>query len=183
MELSELIRTRRTVHNYKPEKVADALVQEALRLALWAPNHKLTFPWGFFMTGAATRKKLADLAVEIKNAKEPLSDVKKMAARDNILNPSHLILIGVKRSDARREHEDYATLACSVQIASMFLWEKGIGTKWSTGAYFTGEHTYEIAGVSPAEYRLEGALIIGVPQVIPRATERPVLNGFLHQLT
>lgn len=182
MDLSEVIRSRRTVHNYKPEPVSDALVQEALRLSLWAPNHKLTFPWAYFITGAATRKKLADLAVEIKGAKEQLGDVKKSAIRDKHLHPSHLILIGIKRSDAKREHEDYATLACSVQIASMFLWDKGIGSKWSSGGYFVGPRTYEIAGISPDEFRLEGALIIGVPQITPPAPERPAIDGFIHQL-
>ncbi len=183
MNLSELITSRRTVHNYSSEKVSEAVVEEAMRLSLWAPNHRLTYPWAYFCAGAATRIKLADLAVELKGAKEPLSEVKKTAMRDNILKPSHLILLALKRGDPKHEHEDYATLACGVQIASLFLWEKGIGSKWSTGGYFIGPRTYDVLDISPEEFRLEGALLVGVPLTPAPAPPRPALEGILRKLT
>lgn len=183
MNLSELITSRRTVHNYRREKVSDAVVEEALRLSLWAPNHRLTYPWAYFWTEGETRMKLADLAVELKGLKEPLSEAKKSGLRDQVLNPSHLILLALKRGDPKLEHEDYATLACGVQIASLFLWEKGLGSKWSTSGYFTGQRTYEILGVSPEDFRLEGALLVGVPVTPPPTATRPALAGILRKLT
>ena len=165
----------------KTDKIADSLVERALQLSLFAPNHKLTFPWAYFWTGPGVREKLANLVVELKSAKEPLNEIKKKAAYDKTRNPSHLILIGTRRGDPSRAHEDYASLACAVQIAILYLWEQGVGTKWSTGAYFTGPRAYEIIGVSPEEYKLEGGLLIGVPQIMPPAPERPPLVQFLHR--
>lgn len=183
MEFAELTRSRRTVHSFKVEKISDQLVEDALALSLWAPNHKLSFPWVFYWTGAETRSRLAELAVELKTAKEPLSDVKRKAVRDSVLAPSHYILLGLRRSDPKREHEDYATLACSVQIASSYLWDRGVGSKWSTGGPTVHAKTYGILGVSPEEVRLEGALLIGVPLIVPAPTKRPELARVLTKLT
>ncbi|NJL25121.1 MAG: nitroreductase [Calothrix sp. SM1_5_4] len=145
MDLRELILTRRTVHSYRPEPVADALVTEALALSLWAPNHKLTYPWIYTWIGPVARGRLAELAVSLKSAKEgALGAVKEKAVREALLNPAHLIALGVRRSNAFGEHEDYATLSCSVQIASQFLWSRGVASKWSTAGWSTHADTYSI---------------------------------------
>jgi nitroreductase len=183
MDLAQLIVSRRTVHNYKTDKIADDLVIKALELSLWAPNHKLTYPWIYTWAGAGARARLADLSAELKATKKPLSETEKRAARANVTNPSHLIMLGLGRSeDAGRQHENYATLACSVQIAMQFLWNQGIGTKWSTGGWSTHARTYEILGLSPDEVSLEGALMIGVPLIVPAATKRPPLEKFLRKV-
>ncbi len=183
MDLTKLTMGRRTVHNYHTEKVNDTLVEAALGLSLWAPNHRLTFPWAYFWTGDKTRAQLAELNIRLKEAKGPQSEIKKNAARANITNPSHLILMATVLSDPATAHEDYATLACSVQIASLFLWQHQIGTKWSTGGHSTHADSYEILGISSKEYRLQGALMIGVPSIVPPAPPRPPLDKFLRKLT
>ena len=180
MDLTQIICSRRTVHSYKPEKVSDETVKKAFELALWAPNHKLTFPWHFYSVGERARGRLADLQAELKAAKKGLSETEKKAAREVVLNPSHLVMLGLRRdSDPHRMHEDYATLACSVQIASLYLWDQGVGTKWSTGGFTSHPRTYEILGVSAEEVQLEGALMIGVPLVVPPVHLRPPVEKFL----
>ncbi|MGZ3723920.1 MAG: nitroreductase family protein [Bdellovibrionales bacterium] len=183
MDLAQLTVSRRTVHNYKPDKIADDLVTKALELSLWAPNHKLTYPWVYIWVGAAARLQLADLAAELKALKKPLSETEKKAVSATVTNPSHLIALGLKRSaDAHRQHEDYATLACSVQIAAQYLWDQGIGSKWTTAGWSTHARSYDILGVSPEEVSLEGAFMIGVPLIVPAATPRPSLDKFLRRV-
>jgi nitroreductase len=180
MDFRDLVLTRRTVHSFTPEKVDDKLVKAALALSLWAPNHKLTYPWVYVWLNEDKRARLGDLNVELKAAKGPLSDVKARAARDNVTTPSHLIALGMKRSSSpTQEHEDYATLACSVQIMSLFLWQHGVATKWTTGGWGLHERAYEIMGVDPAAVRLEGCLMIGRALHKPPAPERPSLDKVL----
>ena len=181
MNFAELTQSRRTVHNYKTTHVEDHFVEEALHLSLWAPNHKLTFPWAFFWLGPRVRAEMANLTVRVKELKEPLSEIKKKATRENVLNPSHLILLGLRRGDPKRLHEDYATLACSVQIMTTYFWEKGIGSKWSSGENYGHAETYKLLGISSEEFSLEGALLIGVPQIIPAAPKRPPLERYLRR--
>ena len=188
MDFQELVTSRRTVQNYVSRAEVDvAAVREALELSLWAPNHKLTFPWVYVWIGDRARAALAELAVELKQAKsgEVFSPAKAGAARENVLAPSVLIGLGVKLLpggggiDEHRYHEDFATLACSVQIASLRLWEKGLGSKWSTGGWTVHERTYELLGVNPGQVRLEGALMIGQALHTPRVPPRPSLDQFL----
>jgi nitroreductase len=183
MDFAELVRSRRTVSQYTQDKVPRERVEEALALSLWAPNHRLTWPWVFTWVGPKSRLALAELAVELKSKKGSLSEVKAKSIRDNMMHPAHLIALGIKRSEPHAEHEDYATLSCSVQIASMYLWQHKIGTKWSTGAAWMSERTYEILGVDPAVIRLEGGLMVGVPMVVPQAPERPALGQFVRYST
>lgn len=182
MDFTELVRSRRTVHSYRPATVPEEWVKEALALSLWAPNHRLTFPWIYIQVGPQARTKLADLAVELKSKKSPLSEVQQKAVRDNVLNPSHLIMLGIRRHEsAQQMHEDFATLACSVQIASLYLWQKNVATKWSTGGVYIHDKTYEILGIKRSEIQLQGCLIVGEALMVPAAPTRPDLNEFLSQ--
>lgn len=183
MNLRDLIANRRTVHNFTSERVDDGLVVEALRLSLWAPNHRLTFPWVYRELGPEVRGRLAELAVDLKRAKGPVSEVTAKAIYDSVVTPSHVISLGVARStEASKQHEDYATLACSVQIASLFLWEHGIATKWTTSGWSRHARAYGLIGVDPAAVVLEGALIIGRAQIVPEASERPALEKVFQRL-
>jgi nitroreductase len=181
MNIRELIMTRRTVHNYTPEKVDGKLVEEALALSLWAPNHKLTFPWVYTWLGPSARDRLGELNAEIKGGRDT---VKGKAAYENVVQSSHLISLGLKRSPDKpgRQHEDFATLACSVQIMALFLWQHGIVTKWSTGPWSTHERAYGIIGVNPAEVQLEGSLMIGREQMMPEPPERPALDSVMRRV-
>lgn len=181
MEFSELVRTRRTVNNFAATDVPREQVEKALELSLWAPNHKLSFPWVYTWVGPQARRQLADLAVDLKGNKGPLSEPKTQAIRASMMNPAHLIALAIRKSEPHREHEDYATLSCGVQIATMYLWQKKIGTKWSTGGAWMHPSTYEILGLRSEEVRLEGGLLIGVPQLVPHAPERPPLAQFLRE--
>ncbi len=200
MNFRELVLTRRTVHNYQPDPVPEPLVEEALSLSLWAPNHKLSFPWVYTWIQPKSRERLADLAVELKSTKGDLGDAKRKAVRDNVLNPAHLISLGIRRTvtgrgtgtllssnasgtfDVHREHEDFATLACSVQIISLHLWQNGVATKWSTGAWSMHENTYSVLGLNPDEISLQGVLMIGRGQgSAPPTPERPALSQFLRK--
>lgn len=180
MNLRDLIKTRRTVGAYSTRKVDDALVEEALALSLWAPNHRLTYPWAYTWLGPAARTKLGELGAAMKGG---LDSVKGKMVLAGVTGCSHLISLGVRRNE--REvitHEDYATLSCSVQILSMFLWDHGVSTKWSTAGWAMGDEAYGIIGVDPKEVRLEGALMIGYDaNGQPPAPERPPLSRFLRR--
>jgi nitroreductase len=182
VKLDELIRSRRTVHNYTRENVDWSVVESALKLSLWAPNHKLSYPWVYTRIGVEAREKLADLAVELKAKKSELSDTKKKSVRDNIFAPAHILSLGLRRdADEGRRHEDYATLACSVQIMMLVLWEQGVATKWSTGGNWTHAKAYEVLGLNSENVQLEGALLIGRALHMPEAPARPSLKEILRE--
>lgn len=180
-KFERLITERRTVHQYKPQGVSEELVHKALELSMWVPNHRLTFPWCYYLISDEVRKRFIDSAVEMKRSKDSsFSPVKEAGLRKRLGECSHWIALGLKRNaDESIFREDIATLGCSVQTASLYLWEQGVATKWSTGGFTVSKRAYEILDINPEEVYLMGALFIGVADVIPPASPRPPLSEVL----
>ncbi len=168
MKIDELISTRRTIHQYKPEKVPDDVVVAALEMALWAPNHKMTLPWRFVIVGAEARGKIAALAARLKSKKKGLSQVEEVAVRATYMLPSHLVVLAMKKNpDVEMAREDYATVAMGVQNAALFLWAHGVGSKWTTGQVTTHETVYELVGSHLHDEEIVGFLWVGIPDRPP----------------
>ena len=66
MNLSTLIKSRRTIHRYLDQAVPQEIVMEALEAAHFAPNHKHTWPWRFTIVGAETKAKIDQVALAMK---------------------------------------------------------------------------------------------------------------------
>lgn len=181
--IEELITHRRTVHEYLPEPVDSSLVEKALELALWAPNHKHTKPWRFYWVKApAVRDAIAELGVRLKaeQADKSLSEPVQNAIRAKFTNPSDLVVLlqDVQVSDFQRR-EDYATIAMGVQNMSLHLWANGIGTKWSSGGLTKHDEVYKLLGVSKEQQEIVGFLWIGKPTKIPATPDKANLSEVL----
>lgn len=181
MDLSQLIKERRTVHKYEPGKPIDqAIINEAIEMSLYAPNHKLTFPWRYVQVGEQTRQKLVAAECQRREALGNFTAERKASLEAAIMNPSCVIAVLTPiDGSAYRNTEDYATISCGIQNLSLYLWDKGIASKWSTGAFTTTEATLEIIGVDSAAYGCAGFMFIGYPQKVPELAERPATSEVL----
>ncbi len=180
--LNELIRARRTLQVFTPAPNDPELIERALELALWAPNHRLTFPWRFVVVEDSTRQRLADLALELKRAEssQKLSKAQELAIRNKILEPAALVGLGcLKNADPLVERENYASVACGVQNISLYLWSQGWGSKWGTGALTRQPQVYELFNWNPDQVEIVGFLWAGPYDRSPRVPERPSLDQFL----
>lgn len=183
MGIETVIESRRTIHTYKPESIPEKDILDALRAATFAPNHKLTYPWSFVLVGAETRKSIANLAVSLKHPEGEISEEKRAQVQSKFMDPAHLVVFCCqKNEDAFRAREDYATMACAIQNFSLLLWERKIGTKWSTGGPSRHEQTYEILGIDPREKEIVGFLWAGIPAHIPESPKRPSAESVLKKL-
>ena len=184
MNIYEIIKNRRTIHGYTDEKVDEQIVEQALEACLYGLNHKHTQPWRFFVTNEQQKLDIANVAVELKKKKKP--DTPKAvldAVRKKFTNPSHLIVLGMKKSESEfQTKEDYAAIACGVQNMSLFLWEKGIGSKWSTGGASQNPAIYEWLDVDQNEIEIVGIFLIGIaeknPAVPCKAELKDVIKRF-----
>jgi nitroreductase len=181
LDLKTAILSRRTVHEFSADPVPQDLIEEALKLALWAPNHKLTYPWMFYWVGKETQSKFADLAVELKSQSDPPpSEVMLKALHKKLSVIPQMIAVGCKKVEsAFQQREDYAAVACGLQNASLFLHEQGYASKWSTGGFTRQEKTYDILGVNSDEVDIVGFLFVGKGQPPAKQQVRPALESVL----
>jgi nitroreductase len=168
-----LLRGRRSIDLYTPDPVPASVVLEAIDVARWAPNHRLTQPWRFYLIGPATRSSVIDLAVAIDVAKKGERAGPVRRARLDAV-PGFLVLTTRRSDDPLVDREDYAACCCAAQNLMLTLWERGIGTKWTTGGITRDARFHELLGIEAAQEAVVGFIWYGVPKVVPTQERRPV---------
>ena len=172
-QVAALIRSRRSVDLYEPDPVPNAVVRDAIDVARWAPNHRLTQPWRFYLIGPATRRGVTDLAVEIDVAKKGERAGPVRRARLDAV-PGFLVLTTRRSEDALLEREDYAACCCATQNLMLHLWQRGIGTKWTTGGITRDPRFYALLGIDPTKESVVGLIWYGKPKVVPKQERKSV---------
>lgn len=180
--LNELMANRRTVfpEQYDTDKqVPDAIINQMLENANWAPNHGQTEPWRFivYKDGALTNL-AADMERIIKeNAPNPNPD-KLAKLMNRVSRASHIITIIMKRDPNRkiRQIEEIEAVACAVQNMHLTAAANGVGAFWSTGGmtYLEASKTY--FGLEE-EDMLMGFLFVGMPSgELPKGRRKPIAD-------
>lgn len=187
MELLEAIYQRRTIKDFKPGEVPDAVIEEVLAAGLWAQNHKLTQPWRFTLLGAETRRALAERFAEAQASQsgsgEAENEAIKATAREKILSKPTLVSVAQKlEGPPSQQREDYGAISCAIQNIQLAAWAQGVGMQWSSGKIILMPQTYDLLGIDPEREELAGLLFFGYPASIPSAPRRKPLAEVLRRL-
>ena len=172
--VASLITSRRTIHDFKPEPKPDSeLIKEAVSVASWAPNHHLSEPWHFYLLGEETVTSICELNKTMLTETKGLEAAEKKYTRWMAI-PGWLLVTCQKSDDAIRYQEDYAACCCAIQNLMLFLQEKGVGTKWSTGPVTRDERFYELVWVNEELENIVGLIWYGYPEDIPQTLRKPI---------
>ena len=171
-DVAALIRGRRSIDLFEPDPVSNAVVRDAIDVARWAPNHRLTQPWRFYLIGPTTRRGVTDLAVELEVAKkgERAGPVRR-ARLDGV--PGFLVLTTRRSDDALLEREDYAACCCAAHSLMLYLWQRDIGTKWTTGGITRDARFYALLGIDAVKESVVAFIWYGKPRVVPAQERKP----------
>lgn len=168
-----LLRHRRSVERFRPERPPAALIEAAVECARWAPNHHLTQPWRFYDLGPETTAAVVALNAGLVAARkgEAAADAKR---RRWGAVPGWLAVTQRRCDDPLREREDYAACCCAIQNLMLFLAAHGVGTKWTTGDVTREPGFHEIVGIDAAAEDVTGLVWYGYPAHRPRSRRLPV---------
>ena len=180
LNITSVIRRRRTIGAFRPNVPSSHEVESAIELARWAPNHTKTEPWRVYWLGPETARAVVDLNSSIIAAKKGEAEAEAKRKSWSAV-PGWLAVTCIRSDDQFRHEEDYAACCCFVQNLSLGLWSNGIGTKWSTGDVTRHEKFFELLGIDPNLERVVGLIWYGYPAVIPEQTRQPV-DSFLRRL-
>ena len=171
--IADIIRSRRSVDRFRPELPPREAVATAIDSARWAPNHRLTEPWHFYLCGPQTRRGIIDLNAELTRAKSGPEAAEKKRARWSQM-PGYLAVTCDIGNDPLHEREDYAATCCAIQNLMLRLWSMGIGSKWTTGDVTRDNRFYDLIWADPLQEVVVGLLWYGYPAELPDSTRRPV---------
>ncbi|MDA1158047.1 MAG: nitroreductase [Planctomycetota bacterium] len=172
--IEEVIRGRRTVHNFAAELPPFEQIEKAVELARWAPNHRHTEPWRFHHLGPESISAVVDLNAKLVAEKKGAAAGEAKRERWSMI-PGWLVVTSVlSPDDSELEKEDYAACCCAIQNLSLYLWSVGIGVKWTTGAVTRHPDFYRLLSVDPAERQTVGVLWYGYAANVAPQKRQPV---------
>jgi nitroreductase len=131
----EALYQRRMAWRYKEQSVSDEAMRRLLDTAVWAPNHRLTEPWRFFILGkdSPMRQEAARLASEMAMQGND-NPARGEAAREMVLAPPILVYVYcVPGPNEEVTKENYAAVCCAVQNMALAGVAEGLAVTWETG--------------------------------------------------
>ncbi|WP_406944663.1 nitroreductase [Halobacillus sp. SY10] len=176
MELMEAIRTRRSINEYKEEKVDHEVLSRIFGEAAWAPNHRMKEPWHIRLYQDKGKEAYAQAVMKSYqrqgffdgydlNKTQRLQD----GIQDFLLNIPHHALIYMERDeDIRKYEEDYAAVCAYIQNVQLLAWEAGVGVLWTTSPYLHDNQFYQDIGLDSQRFKLVSVLQMGYPKRIPK---------------
>ncbi len=179
--IEQLIRIRRTIHEFVPDALPDEdLIDKALELATWAPNHYLSQPWRFYKVGPETKEALCQYLYDTVAADKGESVAKIKATRWRAI-PGWLLVTSARNDNPIRQQEDYAACCAGMQNALLYLASAQVGTKWSTPSILQDAAVYDLVGIDAAAEQFVGIFWYGYPKEI-LVTKRKQLSDVLTRL-
>jgi F420 biosynthesis protein FbiB-like protein len=196
--LAALIASRRSVRRYRPEPVADDIVQRLLRTAVSAPSAHNRQPWRFvIITDAAAKEKLAramgqrlaaDRTRDGDDAEAIRLDVERSFAR--ITGAPVVILVALTvgemdaYSDAARREAEFLMAVQSTAMATQNLLlaahAEGLGACWLCAPVFCPDTVRAALGLA-ADLHPQGLVTLGYPAQPGRERPRkPLADVMLH---
>ncbi|MBL0741728.1 nitroreductase family protein [Chryseolinea lacunae] len=177
-----LIQNRRSVFQaqYSGAKVDDAIVEQMLANANWAPTHKLTEPWRFVVFTDEGIKKLAEFQAALYKKVTTADGSFKEDKFNNLLTKpllsSHIIAVGMKRDEKKSlpQIEEIGAVFCAVENMHLTATAYGVGGYLSTGGVTYFEEAKTFFGWGNDDLLL-GFFHIGMPKgTLPDGRRKPI---------
>jgi nitroreductase len=186
--IADVIHARRTVKSFTGQALPRATIESLLELARWAPTHRLSEPWRFYVLEQPVIAALGRyLQAEPQIALVP--DAAKGAAKlgkllDRLPGAGAIIQTTWMRSDDQAiDLEDHAAASAAVQNLLLGAAAAGIASYWSTTAALVHPLTLRWCGADPAREGALGAIWLGHATESPAAPPRRPLMERLTYVT
>lgn len=180
-QINHLIKNRRSLYpqTFNGELIQKSIIETILENANWAPTHGLTQPWDFTIFEGEGLKKLAEFQAALYKKNTPaelFSELKYEKLKTNPVQCSHVISIGMKRSENGRipEIEEIEAVACAVQNMYLTCTAHKIGAYWGSGGITYMEEAKPFFGLGDND-KLLGFFFMGYPKIAwPEGKRKPI---------
>ncbi|MNJ35160.1 nitroreductase family protein [Paenibacillus bouchesdurhonensis] len=140
MDVMEAIHTRRSIGKVKQDKISVEIIERILEAGTWAPNHRHTEPWQFFVLRGKGREQLGQALADI--MREGLEDPDSPEAQESMdkacakaFRAPVIIAVAVTPVDRPGviELEEYGAVFAAIQNMLLATHSLGLGAVWRTG--------------------------------------------------
>ena len=174
---------RRSAWKFSGEPVDRMAIERMLDAAVWAPNHRLTEPWRFFVLeqDSPERLKAAELAYEYQL--ERTGDERRAdGARQKVLEPPVVMYVyTVPGPNEETTKENYASVCIAAHNISLAGAAEGLAVTWETGGATRHPGLKELLGADES-WEMATMLLIGHPGEHP-VSRRTSASGLARWFT
>ena len=168
---------RRSAWKFEDRPVDRMAIERMLDAAIWAPNHRLTEPWRFFVLEQESSERIqaAELASEFQL--ERSGDQRRAdAARQKVLDPPVVIYVyTVPGPDEETTKENYASVCIAAHNISLAGAAEGLAVTWETGGVMRHPGLCEMLGADES-WQMTAMLLVGHPGERPVSRRSPASN-------
>ncbi len=173
----EALYRRRMAWNFKDQPVPREALARMLETAVWAPNHRLTEPWRFFILekGGAALEQVAGMAHDFALQRSGNAQ-RAEATRDSLLKtPVVIYMYSTPGRDEEGTRENYASVCCAAHNIALAGVAEGLAVTWETGGPTRHPDLAKTLGAED-DWELATMLSIGYPAEDPPSRRTPVSN-------
>jgi len=169
----DVIRSRRSVPRLKPDPVPRELIAQLLDAAVWAPNHRLTEPWKFFVLAGQSKRRFAEIRRDFRRTQLPNPDAAEVQAalekvyRDAAETPVIIAVTSHVADDPEQREEDFWATYGAAYAFMLGAWSHGLGTYFRTGGLRDYPPFRQLLSLPP-DRRIIGVIYAGYPVEVPQ---------------
>ena len=168
---------RRMAWEFQDREVPREVLSRMLETAVWAPNHRLTEPWRFFILerGTAAHANVAGMAHDFALQRSGNAQ-RAEATRDSLLKtPVIIYMYSTPGRDDEGTRENYASVCCAAHNIALAGVAEGLAVTWETGGPTRHPDLARTLGAED-DWALATMLSIGYPAEDPPSRRTPVSN-------
>lgn len=175
-EFDRLIKSRRTsLLVDKSRNVPDSLIEEICELAMWAPNHKRTWPWRFAHVKGEARAAYGNTVADALALAGKDEDAVASARTKFLRSPSLIVVGSAKGDDQLRTDENRDAVAAGIQTLLLAATARGLATYWGSCPPPARKAVADFCGFDPGT-AIIGQIYVGWPTGTPEAPARPTVR-------
>lgn len=183
MNTIESIENRRSIRNFKSDKISKEIVEDILNCGRLAPSAKNRQPWFFVIVQDEMKDKIADMMINYTINNDDTIERKKLGCASSV-NPTAnvikqapiLVLIFREKNDNWIIGDNLSIGAC-VENMCLRATDLGIGSLWIRDIVYVSENVAKILGYGDLE--LNCAVSFGIPNQNPKQRPRKELKEIM----
>ncbi len=178
MTVLEAIKTRRSVPRLRPDPVPREVIEQMLEAAVWAPNHRLTEPWRFYVLTGEAKRRFAEIRRQFRattfpnpEAPEAVRALDKLY-QDTLATPALIVPTVHLPDDEEIRDENIAATFMAIQNMMLVATDLGVGTYMRTGPLRDDPALRTLLGLEQ-DRRILAVVYVGYPSEIPQKRRTP----------
>ncbi len=183
MELSEVIKTRRSIRKFKSDDVAREIIEDLINSARLAPSAKNRQPWEFLIVKENIKNEIADIMLE-QEKKSKISLERKIYNANSsvkttayIMKEAPVLILVFRLKDDNWIIGDLLSIGAAIEHICLRATDLGLGSLWIRDIVYTRDKITEF--VNKDDKELISAISIGYSNESPKQRPRKQLTKVL----